>query len=190
MKRKSTVAVILGAILIFALGATLAAYAEPPRIVRNQTTKKASATSTQTKTSASGCAVLPTSQLEKIVGERFGEPQVGKMFPAYSDGASGSTCEFFSKPPFSKGHSTRIDLLIYTEASAAYAKQTFDKVAPFFADSSKPKPGIGDESYWDDTQKKEPKLHVLKGKTHYSIGVEPADEKLILQLASAIAAKL
>jgi hypothetical protein len=185
---RNSVAVVLSVLLFSSLALAQAAV----RAERNQTATKASAPHAQNKAaSASGCALLPISVLEKAVGQRFqSDPTESKAPPAY-DGAWGSSCKFVSKPPFTNGQQTSIDLLIYTESSAAEAKQTFDKAAVFFMDSSKPKPsGIGDSAYWDNIDGDNPKIHVLKGRVHYSLGVDPANEKLTLQLASALAARL
>lgn len=190
MKTKSGV-VLISAILLAALApGSVCSYAGMPRAQQSQQARKVSAPNgTNKAASVNGCALLPISVLEKIVGERFqDQPMESKAPPAY-DGAWGSSCKFFSKPPFAKGHQTSVDLLIYTEASAAEAKQTFDKAAVFFTNASKPKPsGIGDSAYWgvDDA----PTIHVLKGRVHYSLSVDPANEPLVLQLASALAAKL
>ncbi len=182
----SAVATLLLAIVVFGLDAPLA------QARQHQVAKKTVATVTQNKTAgASGCALLPVTALEKTLGAVFqDQPSEAKAPPAY-DGAWGWSCEFFSKPPFPKGHQTSVDLLIYTEASAAEAKQTFDKAAPFFMDSSKAKPsGIGDSAYWQTGDQDELTIHVLKDKSHYSISMQPTDEKQLLQLASALAARL
>lgn len=135
------------------------------------------------------CAFLPISLLEKTFGQKFeDEPMKTPMPPAY-DGAAGTTCRFSPQPPFTKAHPT-VDFTIFVEASAAKAKETFDKAGAFFADKSKPAPsGLGDEAYWQ-TDSDEPQLHVLKGKAHYSLGIEPANDGQLVGLARAITARL
>jgi hypothetical protein len=49
-----------------------------------------------------------------------------KSPPAY-DGGWGTSCRFSPKPRFTKGHQTTVDFVIYTETSAAKARQTFDQ---------------------------------------------------------------
>ena len=79
MKCKSTVAVILGAILIFALGATRAAFAAPP---------------------ADPCSLLTPAQIQKVLGQPFGAPGESKWPPAYgkqNSWRSGQACDSKSK---------------------------------------------------------------------------------------------
>lgn len=136
-----------------------------------------------------GCAMLPIALLEKTFGDTFDPtPSETKSPPAYG-GPWGSRCEFVSKPPFSKGHQTKVEFLVYVEASPAEAKQTFDKVAAFFADRSKGNPSVGESAYWGDTNG-EPAIHVLKGKVHYSLSIEPANEAQLVDLARNLAALL
>jgi hypothetical protein len=77
--------------------------------------------------------------------------------------------------------------VVNVEASPAVAKHTFDTYS-MAADDSAGKPSIGDSAYWDSTTKAEPQIHVLKGKVHYSVGMRPANEKQLQDLAAAIAA--
>lgn len=139
---------------------------------------------------AGGCALLPLSSVEQVTGIKFHEASESKAMPAY-DGAWGSNCEFSRMEPFPQGQDTRVDLMIFVEKSAAEAKTTFDKAAVFMTDHSKPAvSGIGDSAYWGINQK-EPTLHVLKGKTHFQLGMMyPADEGKLLQLAKVLAGRL
>lgn len=138
----------------------------------------------------SGCGLLPISLLEKTFDEKFdNEPMEGKMPPAY-DGAWGATCKFSPKPPFSKAHPTTVEFIVFVEASAGEAKHTFEQAAGFLADASKPKPGIGDSSYWALADEKKPRIAVLKGKTHFSLQLEPPNESKLKDLAAAVAAQL
>lgn len=136
------------------------------------------------------CGNVSLSLVEKATGIQFHDPDQGKAPPPW-DGAWGTSCEFSRMEPFPQGQDTRVDLAIYTEASAAVAKQTFDRLAAFSADKSKPNAGIGDASYWATGDGKEPTFNVLKGKTHFSVGMAyPVDEKRVLALAAAIAGQM
>ena len=55
------------------------------------------------------------------------------------------------------------------------------------ADDSKGKPSIGDSAYWITNNKQEPYIYVLKGKVHFSIGMIPANETQMKNLAGAAA---
>lgn len=138
----------------------------------------------------SGCALLPRSLVEEATGTKFHEPTETNALPAY-DGAWGSNCEYSRMEPFPQGQDTRVDLMIFVEASPSEAKATFDKAAAFLADHSKPAlSGIGDSAYWG-TNPKEPTIHVLKGKVHFQLGMMyPADEIKLLHLATALAGRL
>ena len=54
MKRRSAVAIVLGAIFVFALGASRPVYAAPP---------------------TDACSMLPPAQMQKVLGEPFGAPE-------------------------------------------------------------------------------------------------------------------
>lgn len=138
----------------------------------------------------SNCGLLPISLLERTFGEKFdNQPLEGKMPPAY-DGAWGATCKFSPAPPFSKGHPTTVEFIVFVEASAAEAKHTFEQTAAFLADTAKPKPGIGDASYWGLADKRKPRIAVLKGKTHFSLQLEPPNEDKLKELARVVTAQL
>ena len=80
----------------------------------------------------------------------------------------------------------RVDFSIYEEASAAEAKHTFDTYA-IAADDAKGKPSIGDSAYWVTNNKQEPYIYVLKGRVHFSLGMIPANETKLRDLAGAAA---
>jgi len=124
MKCKSTVAVILGAILIFALGATRAAFAAPP---------------------ADPCSLLTPAQIQKVLGQPFGAPGESKWPPAYGKQPWGTQCQYDSQ----KGPNTKVTFIVYFEQTAAEAKQTFDKLSMWFP--AKSKPAIGDSAYMDNS---------------------------------------
>jgi hypothetical protein len=181
MKFISVVGAILAMLLASVVSGTTALYAGMPQTQQKQSTASSS--------DESGCSLLPVTLLDKVLADSFQDPPLTTKVPPAYDGPWGSSCQYFSKPPFAKGHQTRVDFIVYVEASSAQAKETFDKVAPFFTDKNKQKPsGVGDEAYWDRT--KEAKLHVLKGKVHYSLGMQPWDEKQLLAIASALSSQL
>lgn len=154
----------------------------------NPQNKRVPSTKTNAAPALVGCATLTSAALEKALGQPFqDEPSETKSPPAY-DGAWGWSCQYSSRKPASQG-GVRVDLLIYEEASAAEAKQTFDKAAVFFIDSSKPKPSIGDSAYWQSTDKG-PAIHVLKGKVHFSFQIDPPKEEPLKHLATALAERL
>jgi len=124
MKCKSTVAVIFGAIFMFALGATRAAYAAPP---------------------ADACSMLTPAQIQKVLGQPFGAPRESKWPPAYGKQPWGTQCTYTSQ----KGPDTKVTFIVYIEQTPAAAKQTFDKLSMWFP--AKSKPAIGDAAYMDNS---------------------------------------
>jgi hypothetical protein len=190
MKPKSAVSPVSSILLIAIVISSCPAHAATPQ--QNQHSKQGSAPSQKKmETSAAGCSLLPISLLEKMFGEVFeDEPMETKAPPAY-DGAWGTSCRFSPKPPFTRGHQTTVDFVIYTEASAAKAKQTFDQVAAFIKDKARTTPsGLGDDAYWGITDDEPAMLHVLKGKSHYSLELEPANDSKLLELAAAVTGRI
>jgi hypothetical protein len=76
--------------------------------------------------------------LEKALGGSFRGDPPGKAMPMYG-GAEGSSCTYRSQ-------GVRVDFAVYSEATAAKAKQDFDKYS-IAADNSRGKPSIGDSAY-------------------------------------------
>lgn len=66
--------------------------------------------------------------------------------------------------------------MVYQESSAKVARDTFDKVKVYLADNSKGTPSIGDEAYWS-VNDDESSLHVLKGNTYFSLGMQPTTKR-------------
>jgi hypothetical protein len=185
MKTVSAISAALLACILFGL---VSAFAGTPQTQQSQQSKTANSPSKNNAGAArSGCALLPIALLAKTLGEPFDDDPVETKSPPAYKGAWGSACQFFSK--LTKGHQTRVDFMVYVEASAADARQAHDKPAMIFEDKSKPRPsGIGDSAYWDSIDDEEPQIHVLKGKVHFSLGIQPANDKQLQNLAAAVAA--
>jgi|GEM_PF-6741419 len=141
-------------------------------------------------TPPSGCGLVPVSLLEQTFGEKFDDAPLETEAPPAYDGAFGANCQFFSKPPFARGHQTRVDFIVYQEQSAAVAKDTFGKVAAFATERSKPAPHIGDATYWAIKNGEESWIHVLKGNTHFAMGMQPDSDTELVSLATTVAGKL
>lgn len=124
MKRRSAVAIILGAIFVFALAASRPVYAAPP---------------------TDACSMLPPAQIQKVLGQPFGAAEEGKWPPAYGKQPWGTQCQDDSQ----KGPETKVTFIVYFEQTAAEAKQTFDKLSMWFP--AKSKPAIGDSAYMDNS---------------------------------------
>ncbi|HKV61826.1 MAG TPA: hypothetical protein VJO16_07935 [Candidatus Acidoferrum sp.] len=192
MNSKLRLVSITAALLLSIEGGAQVAYvnARPERMAQTQRNKSALSRTDKNKTApAAGCSLLTPALLEKVLGQPFKDDSEGaKMPPAYEGGAWGSSCEYSSQEG---GNGVRVDFLVYVEASDAEAKRTFDKAAVFFIDNSRAKPSIGDSAYWSTiSDKKEPYIHVLKGKVHFQIGMVPANEKQLKDLAAAVAARV
>ena len=128
--------------------------------------------------SDSGCPVLTSAMIEKVLGQHLQSDPAQKV-PSMYGGASGWSCRYH-------GGGIRIDFSVYTEASSAEAKREFETLS-VAADDSKGKPSIGDSAFWITNNKQEPYIYVLKGKVHFSIGIIPANETQLKNLAGAAA---
>ena len=129
--------------------------------------------------SDSGCPVLTSAMVEKVLGQKVQSSPAQQALPMYGGGASGWSCTY-------RGAGARIDFSVYTETSSAEAKRQFEKYS-VAADDSKGKPSIGDSAYWVTDAKQEPYLYVLKGKVHFSIGMRLPNETQMKSLAVAAA---
>ncbi|HLW80890.1 MAG TPA: hypothetical protein VKS20_02495 [Candidatus Acidoferrales bacterium] len=159
MNSKFKLLLIVTAFLVAGVGSAQSAYAAPQ---------------------ATGCSMLTPAQIQKVLGQPFGAPSESKWPPAYGQQPWGSNCQYASQ----KGAHTKVTFIVYVDASAAEAKQTFDKLAMWFAPKSKP--AIGDSAYLDAHGA----IHVLKGKVRYYVSIEPANEKQTKDLAASIAARI
>lgn len=130
---------------------------------------------------ANECSALSPAQIQKVFGQPFGEPGKTQALPAFGKEPWGTHCTYDSQ----KGAKVRVDFIIYTDASAAEAKQTFERLMMWFPAKSKPS-GIGDSAYIDSRGA----IHVLKGKTRYFLSTNPGDENHLKDLASSVAAQL
>ncbi|HEV2306073.1 MAG TPA: hypothetical protein VGR93_11180 [Candidatus Acidoferrales bacterium] len=127
-----------------------------------------------------GCSMLTPAQIQKVIGQSFGAPTETKAPPAFAKQSWGSNCRYVSQ---TGSHST-LTFIVYVDGSAAEAKQTFDKLAPWYTPKSKP--AIGDSAYID----KGGAIHVLKGKVRYFIFLDRGNEKQVKDLAASVAARI
>ena len=132
------------------------------------------------------CSLVTPAMLNKTLGQpMIRKPEARNAMPMYG-GAPGSNCTYFvGSPP----QGVKVEFSIYTEASAAKARQDFEKYSAA-ADSARGKPSIGGDAYWVEATKKTLVLYVLKGKVHFSLQMRPANEKQLSELASAVAASI
>ena len=171
MESKWNAAVITAA-LFAVLGSGVQMVSANPRVAQAQQNKTSSATD---------CSVLSATTVGKILGGSFQGDSPEKAMPMYG-GAWGSSCKYHGAGP----GGARVDFAIYAEESSAKAKQDFEKYS-VAADASKGKPSIGDSAYLVDINKKGLAIYVLKGKVHFSITMNPANQKQLEDLASEVA---
>lgn len=138
------------------------------------------------------CSVLTPIMLREAFGQPVtGKPEAQKALPMYG-GASGWNCTYSVGEPSQR---VKVEFTVYTEASAAKAKQDFNTYSNA-ADVARGKPSIGDGAYWVEPTKRTLALYVLKGKVHFSLqahfslDVKPANEKQLSELAAAVAASI
>ncbi len=111
------------------------------------------------------CSLLTPAQLEKTIGRPFTMAEKKAAPPAFRNQPEGMNCGFSST---NEGAQIHVTLIAYADASAAQAKENFDRLAMYFQPKSKP--AIGDSAYIDG----EGAIHVLKGKVRFYIEVDPA----------------
>lgn len=178
MKTKSAIGAASALLLVCAILACGRTYARTPHSTQNQ--KTAAPTQKSKAAPAAGCAILPSSLLQKTLGKSFSEPAESAWPPAFGRQPWGSDCQYSSKPA-----GMSVQFIVYADASPQVAKQTFERLTMWFPPASRPA-GIGDSAYID----KNGAIHVLKGKTRYFISIDPANEAQLKTLAAAIAATL
>lgn len=119
------------------------------------------------------CALLPTSQFEKVLQETYDPPSKSAAPVAFRGGVSGTECDYRTDSfRTGKGLPRKISFIIYVDPSTAVAKDTFDKLSAFYAPNT-PVPGVGDAAYRDSGDA----VHVLKGKVRYYINITPTARK-------------
>jgi hypothetical protein len=123
---------------------------------------------------------LPSSLLQKTLGQSFKEPTESKWPPAFGQQPWGANCRYSSKPA-----GTSVDFIVYVDASPQVAKQTFETLTTWFPPASTTA-GIGDSGYID----KNGAIHVLKGKARYFISMHPANQAHLKAIAAAVATRL
>jgi len=127
------------------------------------------------------CSLLTPEQIQMVIGKPFGAPETTEAPPAFPKQASGSNCRYGSQ---SGGH-VIVSFIVYVNSSEPDAKQTFEKLMPWYRVKSKPS-GIGDSAYIDSRGA----IHVLKGKTRYFIQLDPGNEDQLKALAISVAQRI
>ena len=187
MNSKLTV-VLIPAVLLLSIGGGA-------RMARAQQNKSTQSQSDKTNPApANDCSLVTPAMLEKVLGQSvMGKPEAQKTPPMYG-GAWGWNCTYYVG--YQNHGGVKVEFSVYTEESAAKAKQDFDTYA-IAADDSRGKPSIGDAAYWvepggskkvADNSKKTLLIFVLKGKVHFNLELIPANEKQLTDLAAAVAA--
>ncbi|MBV9182300.1 MAG: hypothetical protein JO356_13400 [Acidobacteria bacterium] len=137
--------------------------------------------------SANDCSLLTSAMIQKVLGQSVtAKPEAQKAPPMYG-GEWGWNCTYHVG--YANHGGVEVQFSIYTEATAAKAKQDFDTYS-VAAEQSKGKPSIGDSAYWVQASDTDLILYVLKGKVHFSLAVTRAKEKQLADLASEVAARI
>ena len=133
------------------------------------------------------CSLLTPGQLERVLGQPF-ELSDRSLAPASHPGQPpGRECDYTAQ----KGATRKVVFIAFVDASAAQARETYDKLTSWLATKSRLS-GLWDEAYLDDNHA----IHVLKGKVRYYISIVPfgavtsEKEKQLRDLAAIIAAQV
>jgi len=129
------------------------------------------------------CALLPSSELQTVLGGSFGKPASSVAPPAFSGLPTGTECDYMAVQG-----ANRVVFIIYVDSSAATAKDTFEKLTPYYSPVKSRPPKLGDSGYID----KDGAIHVLKGKVRFYINVTPtpAATRTLVGLATSVAGQL
>lgn len=122
----------------------------------------------------------PPAELQTVLEQPFSTPEESKAPPAFGSQPWGSHCEYTSQ----KAPGAKVVFIIYEDATAPVAKQTFDKLSMWFQPKSRPT--VGDSAYIDASQA----IHGLKGLVRYYISIDPANEKQLTDLAASVATRI
>jgi hypothetical protein len=133
------------------------------------------------------CSLLTPVQLERVLGQPF-ELSDRSLAPTSHPGQPpGRECDYTAQ----KGATRKVVFIAFVDASAAQARETYDKLTSWMAPKSK-LPGLWDAAYVDDNHA----IHVLKGKVRYYITIvpfgtaTPEREKQLRDLADCVAARI
>jgi len=132
------------------------------------------------------CAMLPADQLSKVLQQPFGSPMKTIAPAAYRDSPTGTDCTYQGK-----GLQREVLFRVYVESSPATAKETFNKLSPFYGPNTAVT-GNWDTAYLDARHA----IHVQKGKVRYYLNFDPIGtdtakaEKQLKDLATWVAGQL
>jgi hypothetical protein len=126
------------------------------------------------------CTLLPPAELKSVLNTSFGNPSSSVAPSPFAGIPTGTDCTY-SAP----GGSVVL-FRIYVDPSAATAKETFERLEPYYPAKSKP-PRLGDSAYIDTSEG----IHVLKGSVRFYINVTPAaQDQQLVTLAESIVKQL
>jgi hypothetical protein len=133
------------------------------------------------------CAMLPATQLAKVLKQSFSPPTKSTAPAAFHDSPTGTDCTYKT----GNGLHRTVLFRIYVESSPAAAKETFNKLSIFYG-PNKAVAGKWDSAYLDSRHA----IHVQKGNVRYYFNLNPigsdtakADQQL-KDLASSVAGQL
>lgn len=126
------------------------------------------------------CSLVTPEQLQKILGDAFNEPKRGTWPAPFAGQPSGTQCVYMPK----RVAAHAVTFIAYADASAAQAKENFEKLSAFYP--AKSKPSVGDSAYIDTHHA----IHVLKGRVRYFIDASSSHEQQATDLAKVVAAEL
>lgn len=133
------------------------------------------------------CAMLPAAQLTKILEQPFGSPAKTTAPAAFSGSPTGTDCTYQT----GQGLPRKLLFRIYVESSPAAAKETFNKLSPYYGPNTAVT-GNWDAAYLDARHA----IHVQKGKVRYYLNLDPVGtdtakaEKQLKDLATWVAGQL
>lgn len=133
------------------------------------------------------CALLPPSEIAKVMGKPFGEPEKSNPASGTQNVVVGAQCDYHSMA----GAISKVTLIAFADTSPETAKENFKKFKMMIP-AATPVSGVGEDAYIDARHA----IHALKGKVRWFISAD-VDEKNIAKveqqvtdLAKFVASKL
>ncbi|HLY62107.1 MAG TPA: hypothetical protein VKV95_15305 [Terriglobia bacterium] len=133
------------------------------------------------------CSMLPAAQLAKVLEQTYGSPMKSVAPAAFRNSPTGTDCTYKTE----KGSSRTLLFRIYVESSATAAKETFNKLSPYYGPNTAVT-GPWDSGYLDGRHA----IHVQKDKVRYYLDLSPVGndktktEKQLTGLATWVAGQL
>ncbi|HXM94965.1 MAG TPA: hypothetical protein VOA64_12080 [Candidatus Dormibacteraeota bacterium] len=132
------------------------------------------------------CALLPPSEVEKVMGKPFGAAEKSKAASGTQNMVAGAQCDYHST-----AGAISMTLIAFVDTSPEMAKENFKKFKMMIP-AATPVSGVGEDAYMDARHA----IHAVKGKVRWFISADVDEknrakvEQQVTDLAKFVASKL